>query len=274
MWAVIALVVACVVAAVAASRAAAGPVASRESPWDLTDNARKMVTVAGGLGAFSITGVVLLLSFAREPSGELGDPLTSAVGMFLVAYMSFVAAALMYATLTRSEVAIAGANVQTLQYTNASVVFFRSVFLSWLALRPLVEAYGFDDLAKQIGWLLLTAVLGGWALTASVLYRLALVRGRVAVVVPLLAFLGCAAAALVFAAFPGARSETSALYLSYVLFALNVFSFILSTATPTALEHPRLGPLFIRTWGAGAASVAVFSSMTLGFIWLATAGLI
>lgn len=141
MWSVVALFCVSAVAATITARIASGPPPLRESPWDLAENPGKMVTISGGLSAFTITGVVLLLSFARQSSG-IGTPLSVAVGMFLVAFMGLVASALMYANQTQSGIVNAGVEVQKLQYSITTMMFFRTIFLGWLALRPLVEAYG------------------------------------------------------------------------------------------------------------------------------------
>jgi hypothetical protein len=274
MWPVVALISASAVAAAVTLPLAAGRPPPREPPWDLAVNAGKMVTIASGLAAFTITGVVLLLSFARQ-SGAIGSPLSSAVGMFLVAFMSLVASALMYANQTQSGVVSSGVEIQTLQYSITTMMFFRSIFLGLLALRPLVEAYGLDDLAKQIGWLILVlAVLGGWTTSVAVLYRLGLVRARVVVFIPVLALVGCVVVAFLFAVFPDGRSNASALYLAYVLFALNALAFISFAVIPAALENPRFAPAIARSWNTTMAIVGVVSAMTIGFIWLATAGLL
>jgi hypothetical protein len=274
MWAVVALIFASAIAAGVTLPLASERPPPRDLPWDLAENAGKMVTIAGGLAAFTINGVVLILSFAQRP-GAIGTPLSSAVGMFLVAFMSLVTSALMYGNLTRSGIVSSGVDIQSLQYSITTMMFFRSIFLGLLALRPLVEAYGLDDLADQIGWLILViAVLGGWTMSVAVLYRLALVRARAAVFVPLLALAGCGVVALLFLWIRDIRSNASALYLAYALFALNALSFISYAVIPAALEHARLGPAIARSWGTGMAVVAVVSSMTIGFIWLATAGLL
>ena len=271
MWAVAALVTTSVVAALIVVRFGGGPPQQRESPWDLAENARKTVSIASALATFNITGVVLLLSFARQP-GEIGTPLSSAVGMFLVAFISLVMSGLMYANLTKPGVVRHGVDLQTMQYALATMLFFRSIFLGWLALRPLIDAYGFDDLADQIGWVLLgSAVVGGLTLSVAVLYRLALVGARVVILVPLLAVVGCGLVALIFELwFEDRRSDTSTLYLAYALFVLNGLSFLSYAVFPAVLEHPRLGPLIGRAWGMGLAVVGVISAITIGCIWLAT----
>jgi hypothetical protein len=274
MWPIVALLCASVVAAAVTIRLASGQPSARESPWDLAENARKMVTIAGGLAAFTITGVVLLLSFARQP-GSIGTPLSSAVGMFLVSYISLVTCALMYANQTGPGVVASGVEIQSLQYSITTMTFYRSIFLGWLALKPLVEAYGLDALAEQIGWLLLAgAVLGGLTLSVAILHRLGLVRPRVVVLLPLLALVACVLVALLFVLWPEGRSDASALYLAYVIFGLNVLSFVLFAVIPPALEHPRLGRVIARSRGRALAAIGVVSAMTIGFIWLATAGLL
>jgi hypothetical protein len=275
MWAVVALVSTSVVAALSIVRFGGGAPPQREIPWDLAENARKTVSIASALATFNITGVVLLLSFAREP-GEIGTPLSSAVGMFLVAFISLVMAGLMYANLTKAGVIWCGVDVQTMQYALTTMLFFRSVFLGWLALQPLIDAYGFDDLADQIGWVLLgSAVVGGLTLSVAVLYRLALVSARVVVLVPLFAVVGCSVVALVFELWlEDSRTAASPLYLAYALFVLNGLSFLSYAVLPAALEHPRLGPIIGRAWGIGLAVVGVVSAITIGCIWLATMGLL
>ena len=268
-WALVAAVAAGIVVILAPRR----PPPTTEVPWDLAQNATRMVSIAGGLAAFTITGVVLLLSFAREPA-TIGTPVATAVGMFLVAFMSLVASAMMFANLTRAGIVRAGVDVQTMQYAIATMTFFRCVFLGWLALRPLIEAYGFDDLAIQIGWLVLVvAVVAGWALSIALLHRLGLVRDAVVVVVPLLALAGCGLAALAFATgLRDRRADTSTLYLTYAMFGLTVASFLGYAAAPAVLEHARLGPILARRWGTIMAVNATLSGLVIGFIWLATAG--
>ena len=271
----VALLISSIAGAALVVRLGSEPPAQRELAWDLGDNARKMVTIAGGLAAFTITGVVLLLSFAREP-GRIGTPLASAVGMFLVSFMSLVASAIMYANQTRPEVVRSGVDVQLFQYSITTMLFFRSVFLGWLALVPLVEAYGLDELAEQVRWLVLVlAVVAGWTTSVAVLHRLSLVRTRVVVLVPVLALVGCAVAATMFRfGFIDARSTASPLYLTYALFGVNALSFLVFAVIPPALEHQRFGPLIARSWGPSMAVIGLFSAMTIGFIWLATAGLL
>jgi hypothetical protein len=195
--------------------------------------------------------------------------------MFLVAFMSLITSALMFANQTLPGVVSSGVEIQTLQYSATTMMFFRSIFLGLLALRPLVEAYGLEDLAEQVGWLILVlAVLGGWTTSVAVLFRQGLLRARVALLLPVLAFIGCALVALVFTAFPDGRSNTSALYLTYVLFALNALTFVSFAVVPAALEHRKFGPAIARTWRRGMAVVGIVSALTIGCIWLATAGLL
>jgi hypothetical protein len=274
MWAVLGLGLVSFIAAliiVVVGREA--PPLPHETPWELADNARKMVGIASALAGINITGVVLLLSFARDPDSGIGTPLSAAVGMFLVAFISLVLSALMFANLTRADVMKCGVNVQSMQYAVTVMVLFRSIFLGWLGLRPLVEAYELQELADQIGWLLLaSAVLGGLTMSVAILHRLSLVGGRVVVLVPLLGLVGCGLAALLFEMFPDARSDVSALYLAYALFALNALSFTGYAVLPPALEHERFGPVIARWWGLGMAVVGVVSALTIGFIWLAVMG--
>lgn len=273
---VIALFVVSAIAVVATARVAAADASPRSLPWDLTVNAGKMVTISSGLAAFTITGVVLLLSFAHASDGDIGAPVSVTVGMFLVAFMGLIASSLMYANQTQAGVEHSGIAIQTLQYAVTTMMFFRSVFFGLLALRPLIEAYGFNELAEQMGWLILVlAVAGGWTSSIAVLYRLGLVRVRAVVFVPLASLVGCAVAALAFELwFPGARSDASPLYLGYALFGLNALSFLAYAVLPAALEHPRVGPLIARVWTTAVAAVAVVSGMTIGFVWLATAELL
>jgi hypothetical protein len=132
MWPVIALILVSAAAAAVTVRAARGEPPSRDVPWDLGDNARKMVTISSSLAGFTITGVVLLLSFAREPGG-VETPLSVAVGMFLVAFMGLIAGALMYANQAPEDVVYFGVSLQTLQYSITTMMFFRSIFFGLLA---------------------------------------------------------------------------------------------------------------------------------------------
>jgi hypothetical protein len=248
--------------------------ASRPPSWDLGDVARKQVIISSGLAGFAITGLVLLLTLTRSEPGGLSEPFAAVVVMFVVAYMSYVSAALMYSNLVRSNDSLP-ADPQAVQYSLAAPQFYRSVFLGWIAMSPMLDAYGLVELSDLVDRILLVAVLGGWLLMSSTLYRLGYVRGRAVAMGPVIAFAFTLAYALIVAfAAPQLRSPTSLLDLTVVLFAVNILSFGLFAMVPGALQHRRLGPLVARYWHLASITNGMASAILLGFLWMAAAGLV
>ena len=65
-----------------------------------------------------------------------------------------------------------------------------SVFLGWFALKPLFETFGLTRIADLMGWLLVGALVVGYGLLASALYRSGYASARLTVLLPVFAIVG------------------------------------------------------------------------------------
>jgi hypothetical protein len=59
-------------------------------PWLLHDTTKLHVGIMGSLAGFAFTGVVLVVSLARDRPGIVGTSLDTVIVMFLVAYLWWV----------------------------------------------------------------------------------------------------------------------------------------------------------------------------------------
>src|SRR6185295_18571153 len=141
-----------------------------------------------------------------------------------VAYMGYFASSLLFANVShRAEEA--PFQLAAAQYAGASISLF-SVFVGWLALRPLLETFGLQAAADLVTWLLVAAVIGGYGLLASALYRSGYASARLTVALPVLAAVGTGAfAAVVGLVAPGLRAADSTLALTLVAFVGGVGAF-------------------------------------------------
>src|SRR5581483_2668311 len=141
MWATVGFVLASAVGLVVVLSAERRGVAHREDyPWLLDEVAKLHVMIVGTLAGFAFTGVVLVVSLPRDKN--VGAPVTLdiVIAMFLVAYLYWVGSAFLISFLP--HVRTTGALVQRVHFSLALTIEYRTVFLSWFALLPLLEAYG------------------------------------------------------------------------------------------------------------------------------------
>src|SRR6476646_9138171 len=64
-----------------------GSVRRTAYPWMLYESAKLHVGIMGSLAGFAFTGIVLIVTLARERTGVVGSALDTAIVMFLVAYL-------------------------------------------------------------------------------------------------------------------------------------------------------------------------------------------
>ena len=70
---------------------------------DLREVAGRIVVISGGLAGFAVTGMVLLVTLARDRAEVQTDAFNATVFMFLTAYLFFVSAAFLFAFLPRAD---------------------------------------------------------------------------------------------------------------------------------------------------------------------------
>ena len=191
------LVVATVTVAIALRIAGPRWIARPDPTFELEDVAGRLVGVMSGLAGFAVTGLVFLVTQSRNVSDPQGTPFTTVLAMFVVAYMGYFASSLLFANVShRAE----GARFQlaAAQYAGASISLF-SVFVGWLALRPLFATFALRAAADLVTWLLVAAVIGGYGILAAALYRSGYASARLTATLPMLAVAGTAAYGIVVA---------------------------------------------------------------------------
>jgi hypothetical protein len=202
-----------------------GRVLEIDVPWTLAEAAQRQVTIAGGLAGFAVTGMVLLVTLARDRAEIQTDAFNATVFMFLTAYLFFVAAAFLFALLPKTDPD--GSHPPRIQFALAATLQFRSVIIAWFALRPLMQTFGLDVLADYSGGALTFSLCLGGIFVIAVLYGVGVITLREALVLPAVATIGwVTVTVLAMTAVPELQSTRSSLYLTAALYGLNVFTFL------------------------------------------------
>ena len=199
-------------------------------PWDLADAARRQITLLTTQGAVAVTALVLLVTFSSKNAVQR-DSFDTVVVMFLVAFLWFFGVAIEFAYLPL-EGAAEGLLLPRVLYVAAGIQHYRTLFVSWLALIPLVETFDLAEPAVLLRWLLGVAVLTGWLIVASVCYRAGVLGFREAILMPGGGILTAVLLNLVLGGFVPAGGFRDALLLTLVIFGLNVVSFGLQAVAP------------------------------------------
>jgi hypothetical protein len=138
MWAVLGLLVAAAIGLITVlSVGGRGSAVLDDYPWLLDEVSKLHVNIVGSLAGFAFTGVVLVVTLARDRTGAAGVALDAAILMFLVAYLYWVGSAFLISYLP--HVRTSGDFVQRVHFSLASTIEYRTVFLSWFALLPLLQ---------------------------------------------------------------------------------------------------------------------------------------
>lgn len=140
----------------------------REIPWDLREVAGRIVVIAGGLAGFAVTGMVLLVTLARDRADVQTDAFNATVFMFLTAYLFFVSAAFLFGFLPRADAD--GKQPARIQFAVAANLMFRTVMIVWFALRPLMETFGLGVLADFAGGAITFSLALGGVFVIAILY--------------------------------------------------------------------------------------------------------
>ena len=242
-------------------------------PWLLDEVSKLHVMIVGTLAGFAFTGVILVVTFAHDRPGGNGAALDTVILMFLVSYLYWVGAAFLISYVPHRE---AGADlVQRVHFSLATTIEYRTVFLSWFALLPLLQANGLGDLVHVLDVLLAASLVIGSALVAVATDGLGVVRvSEVYLSAGIATLLALGYALLVAFGFPAARTPTSTLLLVVVIFCLNGAGFIGAAATSTATRYPAVSRFYDKRGRQIVVCDMQLTMLSLAFLWLAVAGVI
>lgn len=242
-------------------------------PWLLYDTAKLHVTIMGGLAGFAVTGIVLLVSLARDRSDISTTSFDTVVVMFIVAYFYYVGNAFLISYLPHRDAS--GDVVPRVHFSLASTIEYRTLFVSWFALRPLLETYGLDRPANVLAILLPVSLALGSFVIAMAADGLGMMRFKEAYISAAVGTgLALVYAGIVWLAAPGASSADSALYLTIVLFCVNGLGFATAAVTPLAPRYPGVERFFIQHGRRIVLADMQLTMVSLSFLWLAVVGAI
>jgi hypothetical protein len=251
-----------------------GGVARRGNyPWMLYAMAKDHVGIMGILAGVAFTGVVLVVTLARERPGAATSALDSVIMMFLVAYVWWVGNAFLISYVPHNE--MTGDLAPRVHFSLASTIEYRTVFLSWFALLPLLEANGFERLVYILYFVLPASLLFGSVLIAMAADGLGLLRIRETYFsIAVATVLALGNAAIVAFEAPRARSESSTLYLALVIFCINGVGFALAALTPLSPRYAGINR-FYKQYGRRIVIADMQLTMaSLIYLWLGVVGAI
>jgi hypothetical protein len=274
MWAVLGFLVAAAIGLVTL-RAACHRRSVRlgDHPWIVDETAKGHVGIMAGLAGFAFTGVVLIVTLARDRPGAAETSLDNVIVMFLVAYFWWVGNAFLISYLPHRDVS--GNFVPRVHFSLASTIEYRTVFLSWFALLPLLETNGLGRISHILYFLLPASLLFGSVLIAMAADGLGLLRVSETYLSAAVATGSALAyAGIVAFAVPAARSPYSPMYLALVIFVINGLGFSFAALTPLARRYAGVRR-FYKQHGRLIVIVDMQLTMTsLAFIWLGVVGVV
>jgi hypothetical protein len=259
--------------AIALALVVAGPKRSvtRDPTFELEDVSGRMVGVMSALAGFAVTGIVFLVTQSHNVPDPSSAEFTTVLAMFVVAYMGYFSGSLLFANVSHRADA-APFDLAAAQYAGASIMQF-SVFIGWLALRPLFQTFGLTAIADLVGWLLIGAVLVGYGPLASALFRTGYATGRSTVLLALFAVVGTLGFGAVASAVPDLRSDEATLSLTVTAFLIGVPAYLAISALPIAARNARLAPVLAERGHLGIIAYAQAATVMIGFLLLAVLGL-
>jgi hypothetical protein len=274
MWTLVGFIVASVIGlAIVLSAGRRGSIRRQAYPWMLDAVSQLHVTIVGTLAGFAFTGVVLVVTLAHDRPGRTEISLDTVVVMFLVSYLYWVGSAFLISYLPHASAS--GDLVQRVHFSLASTIEYRTVFLSWFALLPLLQANGLGRLVPVLYFLLPASLLLGSLLLAMATDGLGLM---VLKEIYLSAAIGTGLAlgygAVVAFALPGMRSPYSSLYLALVIFCVNGIGFALAAGTPLVSQYDGLRGFYERYGRKLIIADMQVTTVSLTFLWLAAVGVI
>jgi len=274
MWAPLAFLIAAAIGlAVVLVAGRRGSIRLDSHPWILHDTAKMHVGVMSSLAGFAFTGVVLVVTLAQGRPGIAESSLDAVVAMFLVAFLFGVGNAFLITYMPHVDTS--GDLFPRVHFSLASTIEYRTVFISWFALLPLLQANGLGRLAYVLYFVLPASLLFGSVLVSIAADGLGLLRvwetyfsAAVGVVLAL------AYTAIVAFAVPGARSAYSPQYIALVIFCVNGVGFALAAMTPLSPRYAGIKRFYERhaRWIVIADMQLTMASLT--FLWLAVVGAI
>jgi len=244
-----------------------------DHPWLLAETAKLHVGIMGGLAGFAVTGIVLLVSLAHDRSDVAAASFDTVVVMFIVAYFYYIGNAFLISYLP--DPGSTGELVPRVHFGLASSIEYRTLFVSWFALRPLLETYGLSRPAQVLDVLLPVSLALGSVILAMAADGLGLMRLKETYISAAVGTgLALIYAGIVRFAAPHASTVNSTLYVTIAIFWVNGIGFALAALTALAPRYPGLAYFYQRHGRKIVIADMQITMVALAFLWLAVIGII
>jgi hypothetical protein len=241
-----------------------GQPVARNPAFRPEDVSSRYVTIAGGLAGFAVTTLVLIVTLGRTVANTSSISYTSLLTLILVAYFGFFSTSILYAGVSESDRTDAF-DVPAAMLVGASVTLTFSVFTGWLALVPLLETFGLNDVAAIAKTLIVAALIGAaWSLGME-LYRSGFFTLKQIVLIPLLAL----GATVVWAAVVNVvslREPNSVLALTVLAAVVGTLGLSSLRFMPVLARHPSSAQLVIRYGRQALIMFTLGAMLYIGFL--------
>lgn len=241
-----------------------GQVLTRDPTFDPEALGGRYVTILGGLAGFAVTGMVFLVTLGRSLPGADSPSFTTVVAMFLVAYVGFLGASILFANIHAADT-VATFDVPAAMFAGGTVMVWFTIGIAWFALVPLFDIVGLHRLADLAGWLLFTSTLISYSGIAVQLDRTGLVSGRLTLIIPAVAAGVVAAYALVLAAV-AIRPADSTLALAIGGLILGLPAYAAIASLPALVRHDRVAQVVATAAPFGVYALAQGAAVLIGLL--------
>lgn len=243
-----------------------------DHPWDIPRVAQTFTTIVGTLAGFSVASAIFVanLTVARE-----SPEFASLIGMFLLAFILFVATAQEFGTTPNlPNEDDAHTTAMRFGYLLAMTGYFLALTLSWNALRLLLLAIGLHDVAEIFRWILLFVVVTGAArLSIQHVYLMTRVARSSTLLVPISGFLAAGLYRLVIVpAVDWLRPPANEpLIVGVLCFAVGACGFLLQSGLLASRSSARATGLVVRSGEPVVVGFVATVTFVAGLLWAAVA---
>jgi hypothetical protein len=243
-----------------------------DPPWDIPRVSQTFTTIVGTLAGFSIASSIFLanLTFARD-SPAFG----SLIGIFLIAFLIFVATAQEFGT-TPNIATDDAAHLAAMRYGYlvAMMGYFVALALSWNALRLLLLAIDLTDIADVFRWILLFIVVTGAArLSVQHVGLLTTVARSSTLIVPVVGFAIAAIYRFVLVpALPALSPPANEPFaVAVVCFGVAAVGFVLQSGLIASRTSPRMSAAVLRLGEPAIVALLMAVTIVVTMLWAAVA---
>jgi hypothetical protein len=242
-------------------------------PWHLGEMAKQHVVIMGTLAGFSITGLVLFVALMRGQPGVPIAPLSAVIVLFVVSIIFYVSNAFLLSYMPTQDAT--GEIIPRLHFSLCSTIEYRTIFISWFAMLPLLQAYDLSLPASVLGLILPLSLLSGTLAIGMVSDGTGLMRfWETYVTMAIGLVLGLAFAALASRWPVQVRTAHATLIVCVLLFFVNGLGFLVVGSTPLAARYPALRRLFDSNARRLVVVDMQLTAIAQIFLWLAVSGII